>query len=110
MFILNLFLKKRWKNITVFLCILLIAMNSSTLISDFATKNITKTSGANVEYALSEKNMNNVCRYLALTYLSLAAPAAAASYSLARDACNKVQSVPWESNQNLCFADRYAES
>lgn len=60
MFILNLFLKKRWKNITVFLCILLIAMNSSTLISDFATKNITKTSGANVEYALSEKNMNNV--------------------------------------------------
>lgn len=42
MFILNLFLKKRWKNITVFLCILLIAMNSSTLISDFAKRILQK--------------------------------------------------------------------
>ena len=38
MFLLGLFLKKQWKNICVFLCVLLIAMNSATLVTDFAAK------------------------------------------------------------------------
>ncbi|MGN0516570.1 hypothetical protein, partial [Eubacterium sp.] len=60
MFLIGLFLKKKWKNICAFLCIVLIAMNSATLISDFATKNFVSNSGINVKYALSEKNMFNV--------------------------------------------------
>lgn len=60
MFLLGLFLKKQWKNICIFLCVLLIAMNSATLVTDFTAKNAAKTNGANVEYALTEKNMFNV--------------------------------------------------
>lgn len=60
MFLIGLFLKKKWKNICAFLCIVLIAMNSATLISDFTTKDFVSNSGINVKYALSEKNMFNV--------------------------------------------------
>lgn len=60
MLLLGLFLKKQWKNICVFLCVLLIAMNSATLLTDFTAKNAAKTNGAKVEYALTEKNMFNV--------------------------------------------------
>lgn len=60
MLLLGLFLKKQWKNICVFLCVLLIAMNSATLLTDFTAKNAAKANGAKVEYALTEKNMFNV--------------------------------------------------
>lgn len=60
MILISLFTKNKWKNVCTFLCVLLIAMNSASLISDFASKKITSADNTKVEYALSEKNMLNV--------------------------------------------------
>lgn len=58
--LLSIFTKKNWKNICTFLCVLLIAMNSASLVSDLASKDLKSGESAKVEYALSEKNMFGV--------------------------------------------------
>lgn len=58
--LLSIFTKKNWKNICTFLCVLLIAMNSASLVSDLTSKDLKGGESAKVEYALSEKNMFGV--------------------------------------------------
>ena len=55
-------LKNKWKNVCAFICVLLIAMNSATLVSDFATKDFVNKNGTTINYALSEKNLFGVSK------------------------------------------------
>ncbi|MGN0457617.1 MAG: sulfatase-like hydrolase/transferase [Eubacterium sp.] len=51
---------KKWKGIAIFLSVLILGMNGSGLISDFATKNLISDNSINCDYVLSEKNLYNV--------------------------------------------------
>lgn len=62
LFLAGVLLKNKWKNICAFICVLLIAMNSATLVSDFATKDFLNKNGAAISYALSEKNLFGVSK------------------------------------------------
>lgn len=62
LFLAGVLLKNKWKNICAFICVLLIAMNSATLVSDFATKDFLNKNGAAINYALSEKNLFGVSK------------------------------------------------
>lgn len=62
LFLSGVLLKNKWKNICAFICVLLIAMNSATLVSDFATKDFLNKNGAAISYALSEKNLFGVSK------------------------------------------------
>ena len=45
LFLTGVLLKNKWKNVCAFICVLLIAMNSATLVSDFATKDFVNKNG-----------------------------------------------------------------
>lgn len=62
LFLAGVLLKNKWKNVCAFICVLLIAMNSATLVSDFATKDFVNKNGTTIKYALSEKNLFGVSK------------------------------------------------
>lgn len=51
---------KKWKGVAVFLAVLILGMNGSGLVSDFATKNLLSDNSINCDYVLSEKNLLEV--------------------------------------------------
>ncbi|MGN1122766.1 MAG: hypothetical protein ACI4RR_00360 [Eubacterium sp.] len=51
---------KKWKGVAVFLAVLILGMNGSGLVSDFATKDLFGDNSINCDYVLSEKNLFEV--------------------------------------------------
>lgn len=68
LFLAGVLLKNKWKNVCAFICVLLIAMNSATLVSDFATKDFVNKNGTTINYALSEKNLFGVSKKENIVY------------------------------------------
>ena len=68
LFLAGVLLKNKWKNVCAFICVLLIAMNSATLVSDFATKDFVNKNGTTIKYALSEKNLFGVSKKENIVY------------------------------------------
>lgn len=50
-------LKKKWKSVVVFITILMVGMNTATLISDFVSNNVSDSVGSEYKYVLSKKDM-----------------------------------------------------
>ena len=68
LFLTGVLMKNKWKNVCAFICVLLIAMNSATLVSDFATKDFVNKNGTTINYALSEKNLFGVSKKENIVY------------------------------------------
>ena len=57
---LSVFVTKKWKNIVIFLSVLIIGMNSASLVTDFVNKDLLHDNDINCEYVLSQKGLSTV--------------------------------------------------
>ena len=57
---LSIFLTKKWKNVVIFLSVLLIGMNGASLVTDFVNKDLAHDNDINCDYVLSQKGLSTV--------------------------------------------------
>ncbi len=51
---------EKWKNVVVFLCVLLVGMNGASLVSDFINKDLIHDNSINCDYVLSKDGLDSV--------------------------------------------------
>lgn len=49
--------KKKWKQISIFLAVLMLGMNGASLVTDFVTHDVTQSRGAKYEYVMTTDNI-----------------------------------------------------